>query len=128
MFDSICGKTYIVNMKQASFFQTLSDETRLRALVLMGAEGELCVCELVFALGIAQPKISRHMAAMREAEIVTARRHAQWVFYSISADLPEWKREVLAAAAAGVAKEAVIKRDKARLKKMKNRPERCNAA
>jgi ArsR family transcriptional regulator len=115
-------------MKQTVFFQTLSDETRLRALVLMAGEGELCVCELVSALAIPQPKISRHMAAMREAEIVTARRHAQWVFYSIAEDLPGWKREVLKAAVAGARGEAIIEQDRQRLGAMKDRPERCPAA
>ncbi len=123
--DSICGKAYIVNMKQIIFFQMLSDETRLRALALVMGEGELCICELVAALGVAQPKVSRHMAAMRSAGIVTARRHAQWVFHSISNDLPEWKNQVLVAAINAIAGEAVIRRDKERLSAMKNRPQRC---
>jgi len=53
------------------FFQLLSDETRLRCLLLLQKEGELCVCELVYALDIIQPKISRHLAALRDAGIVT---------------------------------------------------------
>ncbi len=115
-------------MKQVNFFQMLGDETRLRALALVMGEGELCVCELVEALGIAQPKVSRHMAAMRSAGIVTARRHAQWVFHSVNSELPGWKVEVLAAAVTGIAGEAVIKQDKERLNAMKNRPERCLTA
>ena len=115
-------------MKQTTIFQTLSDETRLRALLLMAEEKELCVCELVYALDISQPKISRHMAAMRDAGIVKSRRHAQWVFYFINSSLEEWQKQIVEAAIAGGASEPTAKKDKRRLAQMKNRPERCNVA
>ena len=56
------------------FFQLLSDDTRLRSLLLMKKEGELCVCELVHALGVIQPKVSRHLAALRDCGVVKDRR------------------------------------------------------
>ncbi len=126
--DCIYEKAYVVNMKQTAIFQMLSDETRLRALALMAAEKELCVCELVYALEISQPKISRHMATMREAGIVYSRRHAQWVFYSISPDLPDWQGQVIEAAVKGCETDSMTKQDKRRLAAMKGRPERCSAA
>jgi ArsR family transcriptional regulator len=49
-----------------AFFKMLADSTRLRCLLLMQAEGELCVCELTHALNLSQPKISRHLAHLRE--------------------------------------------------------------
>lgn len=113
-------------MKQTIIFQTLSDETRLRALLLMAGEKELCVCELVHALDIPQPKISRHMASMRDAGLVQSRRHAQWVFYFISPSLDEWQKQIIAAAITGGETEPIAKKDKRRLAQMKNRPERCN--
>ncbi|HHK74076.1 MAG TPA: metalloregulator ArsR/SmtB family transcription factor [Rhizobiales bacterium] len=115
-------------MKQTVFFQVLSDETRLRAISLMADEGELCVCELVHALGLSQPKISRHMASMREAGVLVQRRHAQWMFYRIDPALPDWQARAIQAAIDGTRDEAIIRRDKACLKAMKNRPERCSAA
>ena len=114
-------------MKQTAIFQMLSDETRLRALVLMKRESELCVCELVHALEISQPKISRHMAGMREAGLVEARRHAQWVFYSVRRDLPDWQMRVIDAAVEGCRDDRLAKRDRQRLADMKGRPQRCVA-
>ena len=52
------------------FFQLLSDDTRLRSLLLMQQMGELCVCELVHALSVIQPKVSRHLAALRDYGVV----------------------------------------------------------
>ena len=62
--DHIYAYTYIINMlnETDSFFRMLANSTRLRCLMLMQAEGELCVCELTHALNLSQPKISRHLA------------------------------------------------------------------
>ena len=64
------------------FFQALSDTTRLRLLNLMG-EQEVCVCYFVEILGGPQPKISRHLAYLRNAGIVSARREGKWMHYRI---------------------------------------------
>ena len=64
------------------FFQALGDKTRLRLLNLMG-EQEICVCYLVEILGGPQPKISRHLAYLRSAGIVSARREGKWMHYRI---------------------------------------------
>ncbi|MGA2049798.1 MAG: metalloregulator ArsR/SmtB family transcription factor [Terracidiphilus sp.] len=64
------------------FFQALGDNTRLRLLNLMG-EQEVCVCYLVEILNGPQPKISRHLAYMRKAGIVSARREGKWMHYRI---------------------------------------------
>jgi len=58
------------------FFQALGDTTRLRLLNLMGDQ-EICVCYLVEILGYPQPKISRHLAYLRSAGIVSARREGK---------------------------------------------------
>jgi ArsR family transcriptional regulator len=62
------------------FFQALGDNTRLRLLNLMG-EQEICVCYFVEILGGPQPKISRHLAYLRSAGIVSARRQGKWMHY-----------------------------------------------
>src|SRR5271165_2768796 len=66
----------------AQFFQALGDNTRLRLLNLMG-EQEICVCYFVEILGGPQPKISRHLAYLRSAGIVSARRQGKWMHYRI---------------------------------------------
>ena len=64
------------------FFQALGDTTRLRILNLM-REQEVCVCYFVEVLGDPQPKISRHLAYLRNAGIVSARREGKWMHYRI---------------------------------------------
>jgi ArsR family transcriptional regulator len=64
------------------FFQALGDRTRLRLLNLMGDQ-ELCVCYFVEILDQPQPKISRHLAYLRRAGIVAARRDGKWMHYRI---------------------------------------------
>jgi ArsR family transcriptional regulator len=64
------------------FFQALGDITRLRLLNLMG-EQEVCVCYFVEILGAPQPKISRHLAYLRNAGIVSARREGKWMHYRV---------------------------------------------
>jgi ArsR family transcriptional regulator len=64
------------------FFQALADTTRLRLLNLMG-EQEVCVCYFVEILGAPQPKISRHLAYLRSAGIVSARREGKWMHYRV---------------------------------------------
>lgn len=64
------------------FFQALGDKTRLRILNLMG-EQEICVCYFVEILGDPQSKISRHLAYLRSAGIVSARRDGKWMHYRI---------------------------------------------
>jgi ArsR family transcriptional regulator, arsenate/arsenite/antimonite-responsive transcriptional repressor len=79
---------YIKNMatKQTfnveRFFQALGDNTRLRLLNLMGDQ-EICVCYFVEILGGPQPKISRHLAYLRSAGIVSARREGKWMHYCV---------------------------------------------
>lgn len=116
------------HMKQTKFFQCLSDETRLRALLLFEEELDLCVCELSYALSLPQPKVSRHLAAMREAGIVQSRRKAQWVFYSLNSEMADWQKEIVIAAIRGNKHEPTAVTDRKRLADMKDRPDRNDAA
>jgi ArsR family transcriptional regulator len=65
-----------------ALFRAFADETRLRILNLL-LDGELCVCDLCAILGQSQPKISRHLAYLRNAGLVVARDSGRWKFYSI---------------------------------------------
>lgn len=64
------------------FYMALADKTRLRLLNLM-REKEVCVCFFTEVLGESQPKISRHLAYLRNAGVVEARRDGKWMHYSI---------------------------------------------
>ncbi len=63
-------------------FKALSDETRLRILKLL-EQGELCVCDIVAALDMIQPKVSFHLAVLKEAGLIKDRKQGKWVNYSI---------------------------------------------
>ena len=113
-----------LTMKQIETFQMLADQTRLRALSLIQNEGELSVGELVEALDLSQPKVSRHLGALRNAGLLASQRKAQWVFYHINNALPDWQQQVVAWALIGLMEEAGLKRDTERLSAMQNRPAR----
>jgi len=82
-------------MNPERFFKAMADRTRLHCLMLLGRERELCVCEFVHALSLPQPRVSRHLAQLRDQGIVSDERRGQWVYYRLSPDLPDWAREVL---------------------------------
>jgi ArsR family transcriptional regulator len=110
--------------KATRILATLADPIRLRSLALIAGQGELCVCELVAALDMPQPKISRHLAVMRDAGLLRDRRDAQWVLYSIDPILEPALKAVLNAAVSAIAEERQAKKDLARLAKA-FRPERA---
>ncbi len=112
-------------MNQTAIFQALAQELRLRALYLIAHEEELCVCELVHALEAEQPKISRHLTAMKNANILKAHRKAQWVYYSINQKQPEWQGKIIKATIEGAKDEPQLIEDLKRLQTMKNRPVNC---
>ncbi len=81
-------------MQLTQFTKILSDETRLRILMLLTQTEELCVCQLTEVLKLSQPKISRHLAIMREAKLLQDRKAGLWVFYRLNHDIPDWVLEV----------------------------------
>ena len=104
------------------FFAALADENRLRLLYLM-KEGEICVCYLQGVLQASQPKISRHLAYLKRAGLVEARRDGKWMHYRLK------KREssqakVLLETMFRLEKEASIKKDAKRLKQIQCCPSR----
>ncbi len=91
-------------------FQALADRTRLRLLNLM-AEGEICVCYFVEILGEAQPKISRHLAYLRRAGLVEARRDGKWIHYRLSRRVSDSARRTLAVALDELKADPQMQRD-----------------
>lgn len=116
------------DLDPVDFFRSLADQTRLRCLALMVAEGDVCVCELTYAIAEIQPKISRHLAALRKAGVVEDRRQGTWVFYRVRPDLDTWAREVLDRTIAGLAAQDPFSRDRETLAAMPGRPPRASAA
>ncbi len=104
------------------FYQALANESRLRCLVLLQRQGELCVCELTHALNLSQPMISRHLALLRESNLVLDQRFGQWIYYRINETLPDWVRSVLQTTAQANATKTPFAADLKALNKMPNRP------
>lgn len=106
-------------------FKCLADETRARIVLLIEREQELCVCELTCALDEAQPKISRHLAQLRNYGLLADRRQGQWVYYRLHPQLPDWVKEILKVT--GQANQAWLLEDTGRLGQMGDRPARVAA-
>ncbi|KTC39160.1 metalloregulator ArsR/SmtB family transcription factor [Pseudomonas poae] len=107
------------------FFKSLADETRVRSMLLISTQGELCVCELMCALEESQPKISRHLAQLRSSGLLLDRRQGQWVYYRLNPNLPAWAREILQVASK--ANTDWLKDNAVRLQNMNERPVRALA-
>ena len=69
--------------KLLNYFKVLSDETRLRIMVLL-FHNELCVCQLTGITGILQPNVSKHLAKLRDIGLVKDERKEQYTFYSLN--------------------------------------------
>jgi ArsR family transcriptional regulator len=99
------------------FFKALADRTRLRLLNLMRAD-EVCVCFFVEILKTNQPKISRHLAYLRRAGIVGARREGPWMHYRIVQPADADAAQALKDLMAWLAKDQELQRDRDRLVKV----------
>ncbi len=78
-----------------SLCKALADPTRARIALLVMREKELCVCELTCALNEAQPKVSRHLALLRESGLLADHRKGQWIYYRLHPELPAWIKKML---------------------------------
>ena len=105
------------------FFRALADRTRLRVLNLMG-EQELCVCYFVEILGMSQPKVSRHLAYLRNAGIVNARREGKWMHYRMLRPANSAAQRILSNVLAWMRRDPEMQRDRSRLKTACCSPER----
>lgn len=106
-------------------FKCLADDTRAKMTLLIDREQELCVCELTCAMNEAQPKISRHLALLRNAGLLADRRQGQWVYYRLHPELPAWIKEVLKVTEK--ANRHWLDEQTQRLTSMGDRPERVAA-
>ncbi|MAM89258.1 MAG: transcriptional regulator [unclassified Hahellaceae] len=111
-----------MTMSPPELFKCLADETRVRIVLLVARESELCVCELTEALEVSQPKISRHLAQLRACQLLEDRRQGQWVYYRLHPQLPEWARAVVKVT--GQANTDWLMETAGRLAQMGDRPTR----
>ena len=110
-------------MNPAEFSKVIADPTRARIALLVTREKELCVCELTCALDEIQPKISRHLALLRESGFLADRRQGQWVYYRLHPELPLWVTKTLKTMLD--ANQDWLAENRQRLCAMEDRPNRC---
>ncbi|RYJ12565.1 metalloregulator ArsR/SmtB family transcription factor [Rahnella variigena] len=82
-------------LQPVQLFKLLSDETRSAIMMLLRESGELCVCDICAVTAESQPKISRHMAMLRESGMVIDRREGKWVHYRLSPHMPAWAAAII---------------------------------
>ncbi|MBA2495005.1 MAG: metalloregulator ArsR/SmtB family transcription factor [Acidobacteria bacterium] len=100
-----------------SLFLALADKTRLKLLNLMREE-EICVCFFTEVLGESQPKISRHLAYLRNAGIVSARREGKWMHYSIEVPANFYTAKILQDALEWLKSQENMREDYKKLKEV----------
>ncbi len=110
-------------MNPAEFSKAIADPTRARIALLVVREKELCVCELTCAVDEIQPKISRHLALLRESGLLADRRQGQWVYYRLHQELPAWIIKTLKTMLE--ANQDWLEENHQRLCAMEDRPNRC---
>lgn len=113
------------HLTPTTVFKCLADETRVRLMLLITREEELCVCELTCALDESQPKISRHLAQLRTCGLLEDRRQGQWIYYRLHPNLPDWVITVLNTTLE--ANQHWLSPDAKRLDVMGDRPQRLSA-
>jgi ArsR family transcriptional regulator len=99
------------------FFRALADRTRLRLINLMG-DDEVCVCFFVAVLGVNQPKISRHLAYLRRAGVVSARRDGKWMHYRLVEPTDPHAARIFRELRSWLKQDAEMQRDRQRLVKV----------
>ena len=107
--------TKTAKLKLETVFRALSDRTRLRILNLLRA-GELCVCDLVDVLDVPQPTASRHLAYLRRAGLVLARKEGLWHYYRLSPCTSQFHEKLLVCLAVSESLEPELARDRKRLR------------
>ncbi|MFD2165391.1 metalloregulator ArsR/SmtB family transcription factor [Thalassotalea euphylliae] len=129
MFLLIDDKSAVTQVEEdidpIAFFKCLTDDIRLKTLLLTNYHGELCVCELMEALSEeSQPKVSRNLAVLKKANVISDRKNGQWVFYRINPSLPQWAKNTIAQTTES--NVSLIAPHIERLANMENRPDKVS--
>jgi ArsR family transcriptional regulator, arsenate/arsenite/antimonite-responsive transcriptional repressor len=120
MSESCCTPRPAPRLKNlatlTAVYSALADATRLRILSLL-KDGEVCVCHIHASLGVPQPTASRHLAYLRRAGLVRARREGSWMHYSIARSADPVAASIVDAALHALTHTDVATRDHARLQR-----------
>jgi ArsR family transcriptional regulator len=100
-----------------NLFKALADRTRLRLISLIG-DSEVCVCFLVAILKTTQPKISRHLAYLRRAQIVSARREGKWIHYRLADPPDDHAARIFREVRASLSEHPDLQRDREKLEQI----------
>ena len=100
-----------------TLFSALADRTRLRLINLIG-DSEVCVCFLVEILKTSQPKISRHLAYLRRARVVSARREGKWMHYRLTEPPDEHAARIFREVRTSLSEHPEFQRDREKLEKV----------
>ncbi len=113
-----------MHIEQAQLFSVLSNQIRLRCLYLLAVNGEVCVCEVVDALRITQPSASKSLISLKMAGLVSDRREANWIYYSLRSDLPDWVNTIVRTTVSELGAARACVADERRFKRLVVRPRR----
>jgi ArsR family transcriptional regulator len=110
------------NIDPSEVFAALSNPVRLRCLFLVARNDEVCVCEVEEALRIAQPSASKALNALKSAGLLAARRDANWNYYRLNDDMPQWMADIVARTVSELSGREPHVADKKRLDRLDLRP------
>jgi ArsR family transcriptional regulator, arsenate/arsenite/antimonite-responsive transcriptional repressor len=99
----------------ANIFKSLADETRLRLILLLQGQAELCVCDLIHALDMPQSTVSRHLAYLKKNGWLQDRRGGVWMYYSLKRNLDPFLQAQLVLIINTLAGSLVYRTDRERL-------------
>lgn len=119
-FEVRTGRSQTASLDR--FFRALADPTRLRLINLIAGQ-ELCVCYLVIVIDAPQPKISRHLAYLRQAGIVAARREGKWMHYRLTTPADAHAAAILKTTLDSLRRDKEMQRDLQRLSQACRGPE-----
>ena len=94
--------------------RAFSDPTRIRVIWALRL-GELCVCELCDALGVAQSTLSSHLQSLRQTGLVQTRQEGKWVYYELTKSFSRVAKTLFKLHEADLASDALLQRDSAKL-------------
>ncbi len=112
----------IVHIEKIRVFAALSNAVRLRCVYLLAKHDEICVCELVEALNISQPTASKALSSLKASGLVSDRRDANWIYYQLKPDLPDWLQTVLRTVVDDLIRDKTYIADEKRFTRLVARP------
>ena len=108
----------------AQFHKALAEPVRLRILALLQTRDSLCVCDLVSVLALSQSTVSRHLAYLKNQQIVNSWREGNWIHYALNSKHPALN--LMKASIIMLEPLEIIQQDKSALAQYEQSPKRCH--